>query len=220
MINSSGVTQPSLLPSNVSKNSCKTESAVLLPALTSGCLLASYLATISLSSTDTEKLGKLIYLLYNIKEQNIGEESYKNFLECARNNPKLIIHGNRINLNLKVFPNLLNQQNSVWLNLGILYKNIIDSPINIVLTTEPEKITETMQISSNTQSSSQLSQMNLDEELTKLTETLDNYINKTSPNKSIDQNDLLNKIKELEENIIKMKKKYLKYKLKYSKNNN
>jgi len=182
-----------------------------------------FIVPISLSSTDTEKLGKLIYLLYNIKEQNIGEESYKNFLECARNNPKLIIHGNRINLNLKVFPNLLNQQNSVWLNLGILYKNIIDSPINIVLTTEPEKITETLQLSSNTQSSSQVSQMNLDEELTKLTETLDNYINRTSDtkstdNKSIDQNDLLNKIKELEENIIKMKKKYLKYKIKYSKN--
>jgi hypothetical protein len=165
-----------------------------------------FMVPVALSSTDTEKLGKLIYLLYNIKEQNMEAESYKNFIECARNNPKLIIHANRINLNLKVFPNLLNQQNAVWLNLGVLYKNIIESPINMVQ--DEKKI-----IISSTQSSSQLSQMTMEEELTKLTETLDNYMNKTPD----DQNELLCKIKKLEETITKMKKKYLKYKLKYSK---
>ena len=165
-----------------------------------------FMIPVALSSTDTERLGKLIYLLYNIKEQNMEAESYKNFIECARNNPKLIIHANRINLNLKVFPNLLNQQNAVWLNLGVLYKNIIESPINMVQ--DEKKI-----IISSTQSSSQLSQMTMEEELTKLTDTLDNYMNKTPD----DQNELLCKIKKLEETITKMKKKYLKYKLKYSK---
>ena len=180
-----------------------------------------FLIPISLSSTDIEKLGKLIYLLYNIKEQNMESESYKNFVECARTNPKLLIHANRINLNLKAFPNLLNHQNSVWLNLGILYKNIIDSPIDITISNNtqiPEQIIEMPNVSSSPQTNSQISQMTMDEELSKLTETLDNYISKSNNKvKEIEQNDLLSKIRELEETISKMKKKYLKYKLKYSK---
>jgi hypothetical protein len=74
---------------------------------------------ISLSSNDINELAKLIYLLYNVKEQDIKNISYKLFLNHCNSNLKLILYNQRINLKIKEMLNL-----KLSLNLGILAKHL------------------------------------------------------------------------------------------------
>jgi len=75
---------------------------------------------VSLSSDDLEKLGKLLFLFTNIKEQHIKEPSYINFVNFAQKHNKLILHNNRINIKIKEHFNHIKTN----INLGFLAKHM------------------------------------------------------------------------------------------------
>jgi hypothetical protein len=75
---------------------------------------------ISLSNEDIINFGKLIYLLFNINEQNIKNASYLLFINFCNTNNKLILYNNRINLKIKTFFNNL----KININLGYLAKHL------------------------------------------------------------------------------------------------
>jgi hypothetical protein len=80
-----------------------------------------YLIPISISSEDFNHIGKMIFLLFNINEQNIKDQSYINFINFCISHNKLILESNRINMKIKdFFPTL-----KCNLNLGFLAKHII-----------------------------------------------------------------------------------------------
>ena len=62
-----------------------------------------YNIPISLSSEDFDKIGILIYLLFNINEQNLNDNSYKEFINFCNQNQKLILDSTRINLKIKEY---------------------------------------------------------------------------------------------------------------------
>ncbi len=79
-----------------------------------------YYVPISLSSEDFGLIGKLIYLLVNINDQNTKDPSYINFINFCNLNNKLILDSNRINLKIReYFPNLKTN-----INLGFLAKHL------------------------------------------------------------------------------------------------
>ena len=83
-------------------------------------IITLYYVPISLSSDDFELIGKLIYLLFNINEQNIKDQSYINFITFCNTNNKLILDSNRINFKIKeYFPSLKTN-----INLGFLAKHL------------------------------------------------------------------------------------------------
>ena len=79
-----------------------------------------YLIPISLSTEDFNHIGKLIFLLFNINEQNTKDESYINFINFCNLHNKLVLESNRINLKIREhFPTL-----KCNLNLGFLAKHL------------------------------------------------------------------------------------------------
>jgi hypothetical protein len=83
-------------------------------------IILLYHVPISLSSDDFDLIGKLIYLLFNINEQNIKDQSYINFITFCNSNNKLILDSNRINFKIKEhFPSLKTN-----INLGFLAKHL------------------------------------------------------------------------------------------------
>ena len=61
-----------------------------------------YNIPISLSSDDFINLGKILYNLINIKEQNCKDKIYAKFIQYCNKYPKLILDDtNRINLKIK-----------------------------------------------------------------------------------------------------------------------
>lgn len=79
-----------------------------------------YLIPISISSEDFNHIGKLLFLLFNINEQNIKDASYINFINFCNLHNKLILESNRINLKIRdYFPTL-----KCNLNLGFLAKHL------------------------------------------------------------------------------------------------
>lgn len=79
-----------------------------------------YYNPISLSTEDFTYLGKIIYLLINIKDQNIKDESYLKFINFSQKHNKLILDNTRINLKIKEnFPFL-----KANINLGFLAKHL------------------------------------------------------------------------------------------------
>jgi hypothetical protein len=83
-------------------------------------LVEFYYVPISLSHEDFINLAKIIYLLYNIKEQNINDESYMEFISFCNKHAKLILNANRINIKIK--EHFLNLKSNI--NLGILAKHL------------------------------------------------------------------------------------------------
>jgi len=79
-----------------------------------------YYSPISLSSEDLKNLGKLLFLLINIEEQNVKNESYLKFLNICQKNSKLIMDNTRINLKIKEHFYFMKCQ----LNLGFLAKHL------------------------------------------------------------------------------------------------
>jgi hypothetical protein len=77
---------------------------------------------------DYNKIGKMIFLLYNIKEQNIKDISYKNFLDFCNENEDIVLHpsNNRINIKIKEFFYL-----KININLGFLAKHLLFYKNNI-----------------------------------------------------------------------------------------
>ena len=83
-------------------------------------IIQIYYVPISLSSEDFNSIGKLIYLLFNINEQNTKDETYISFINFCNLNNKLVLDTNRINLKIReCFPNLKSN-----INLGILAKHL------------------------------------------------------------------------------------------------
>ena len=83
-------------------------------------LINIYIVPISLSSDDFTLIGTMLYLLYNIKDQNLKEPTYLEFIKFCTNNNKLILDSNRINIKIKEqFINL-----KCIINLGYLAKHL------------------------------------------------------------------------------------------------
>lgn len=83
-------------------------------------IIQLYYIPISLSSEDFEIIGKMLYLLFNISEQNLKEPTYMAFINFCNNHQKVIINSNRINVKIKeMFSNL-----KCNINLGFLAKHI------------------------------------------------------------------------------------------------
>lgn len=79
-----------------------------------------YINPISISCNELTNIGKLIYLLINIKEQSLKDKTYVDFINFCSNNIKLILDNNRVNLKIKEYFNFLNCN----LNLGIIAKQL------------------------------------------------------------------------------------------------
>ena len=82
----------------------------------------------SLSELDLELLGTMLYLLTNIKEQNIKDSSYIKFLNHCIKNSRLILDNFRINLKIKEYFNFIN----ININLGILAKHLTINKDNVI----------------------------------------------------------------------------------------
>ena len=81
-------------------------------------LIQLYYIPISLSSDDFIHIGKLIFLLFNIIEQDLKDKTYVAFIENCNRYNKLILDNSRINLKIKEnFPNLK-------INLGFVAKHL------------------------------------------------------------------------------------------------
>jgi len=75
---------------------------------------------LSLSSEDLLHLGKILYLLVNVNEQNVKDESYLKLINYCQKHNKLILDNTRINMKIKEnFPYL-----KININLGFLAKHL------------------------------------------------------------------------------------------------
>ena len=73
-----------------------------------------------MSNDDLVLLGKLIYKLYNIENQNLKDKKYMDLINFCQKNRKLIISDNRINLMIREkFSSI-----SCQLNLGFFAKHL------------------------------------------------------------------------------------------------
>ncbi len=83
-------------------------------------IIQLYYVPISLSFEDFGKIGQMIFLLFNITEQNIKEPTYINFIEFCNAHNKLVLDSNRINIKVReCFPHLKTN-----INLGFLAKHL------------------------------------------------------------------------------------------------
>jgi hypothetical protein len=83
-------------------------------------IIQLYYVQISLSSEDFTHIGKIIYLLFSITEQNPKEQSYINFINFCNTHNKLVLDSNRINIKIReCFPHL-----KANINLGFLAKHL------------------------------------------------------------------------------------------------
>ena len=123
---------------------------------------------ISLSSEDIIHLGKIIFLLINIVDQNLKDESYLKFINYSQKYYKLILDNTRINLKIKEnFPFL-----KVNLNLGFLAKHLTynkEGSINL-----EEELEKTQDL------------IKMEEELKRITKKYHKYKIKYSQSKKVD----------------------------------
>jgi hypothetical protein len=92
-----------------------------------------YFNEISLSSNDIIDLGKLIYYLYNIEEQDFNDEYYKLLINHASKNPKIILYNGRINIKIKENFNIKSN-----LNFGILAKHLNNNNNQTLVCSDPK----------------------------------------------------------------------------------
>jgi hypothetical protein len=90
-----------------------------------------YIIPITLIIDDYINIGKIIYLLYNIKNQSITDEHYKSLLNICNKNQKLILNYNCDRINMKIKELLPNLKTNI--NLGYLAKHIISEKNNIII---------------------------------------------------------------------------------------
>ena len=99
-------------------------------------LVSIYIVPISLSSDDFALIGTMLFLLYNIKEQNLKDPTYTEFIKFCSNNNKLILDSNRINIKIKEqFINL-----KCIINLGFLAKHLTWNVDEITFDDKPTNI--------------------------------------------------------------------------------
>jgi len=77
-----------------------------------------YLVPLFLNFEDFDNIGKLIYLLFNITEQNLNNQTYKDFLIFCNLHKKIILTSTRINLRINDF------FQNIKINLGFLAKHL------------------------------------------------------------------------------------------------
>ena len=87
---------------------------------------------IKMSRQDNQILGKIIYMLFKVKNQNLEDSTYINLLEYCKKNQHLILYKERINIRLKDF-----YKNSP-INLGYLAKHLCNH-VNSSITLTDEK---------------------------------------------------------------------------------
>lgn len=87
-----------------------------------------YYTNFSISYDNLAILGKIIFCLINIKEQNFTDKYYKKLINYGINFPKLIIENNRINIKIKENFNYIKFN----LNLGILAKHLSQNKDNYI----------------------------------------------------------------------------------------
>jgi hypothetical protein len=92
-------------------------------------IIMLYYVPISLSSNDYNHIGKMIYLLFNITDQNLKDETYMNFINHCNLYTNLILDNTRINLKIKENFSTL----KVNINLGFLAKHMIINKETITL---------------------------------------------------------------------------------------
>lgn len=113
---------------------------------------------ISLSTDELEHLGKLLYLLNNIKEQHIKEPTYIAFISYAQKHNKLILDNNRINIKIRDYFNY----NKCAINLGFLAKHLTFTFNDVKLNDDIENVNPHVYIK-------------LEEELKKITKKYHKY---------------------------------------------
>jgi hypothetical protein len=86
-------------------------------------IILLYLVPISLSSDDIISIGKMIYLLFNIKEQNMKEPTYIEFINFCNLNHKIILDSSRINFKIREYFSCIKAN----INLGFLAKQLISN---------------------------------------------------------------------------------------------
>ena len=107
-----------------------------------------YEKKISISSEDLVLLGKLIYKLYNVENQNLKDEKYNDLVTFCQMNKKLIISENRINLMIRDKLGSLNCQ----LNLGFFAKHLNFTNVEkIELSENPEILELNLELKKMTQ---------------------------------------------------------------------
>lgn len=79
-----------------------------------------YNTTIIIKENQYEKLGKLIFLLLNIKNQDLKDDSYIYFLNYCNKNSELVLYNSRINLRIKECFKFL----KININLGYMAKHL------------------------------------------------------------------------------------------------
>ncbi len=98
-----------------------------------------YYTSLSISYDNLKILGKIIYLLFHIKEQKLNDKYYKKLINYGINYPTLITENNRINMKIKDNFGYLECN----LNLGILAKHLAqnkDSYIDFINESENNEI--------------------------------------------------------------------------------
>ena len=90
-------------------------------------IMQMYHIPISLSTDDFNYIGKLIYLLFNINEQNIKDPTYIQFINFCNIYNKLVLESNRVNIKIKeCFPTL-----KININLGLMAKHLTWDKVSI-----------------------------------------------------------------------------------------
>lgn len=89
--------------------------------------------TIKIEGKDYEKIGKILYYISSIKEQNMNNNNYKTVINYLCNNKHLITYNGRININIK---ETLNNKN---INLGYLSKHILGNKIDSITFSESDE---------------------------------------------------------------------------------
>ena len=92
-----------------------------------------YTSEISISINDINDLGKLIYYLYNIENQDFTDDYYKLLINHACKNPKIILYNGRINIKIKENFNL-----KFNLNFGILAKHLNNNNNQTLICNDPK----------------------------------------------------------------------------------
>ena len=100
---------------------------------------------ISLSSDDLNHLGKIIFLIINIKEQNLKDHSYIAFLNYSQKYNKLVIDNSRVNIKIKEYFGFI----KCTLNLGFLAKHLTYNKPEIELEDDIDKTSDIILLEEN-----------------------------------------------------------------------
>ena len=139
-----------------------------LKFLGSSIISTLFYTPISLSSEDIIHLGKIIFLLINISEQNLKNETYLKFINYSQKHNKLILDNMRINLKIKENFSFL----KINLNLGFLAKHLTYTQTEDILLEDDLDKTQNL--------------IKIEEELRRITKKYYKYKTKYTQTKKID----------------------------------